>query len=154
MNAGQPNPHLVEDVSNSDRYEAEDRNDDECFIAGKVQFGILTFTVVAIDDQGQRGPGNISGTDFFEAMWNHLGTKVQVIETDWSTGSGMTTNIDELNRLTSQAGGGRTIDEGSKRTWTGRRAASKGFTDVTVVRALPPNTPGRYQEVVIRFRRP
>jgi hypothetical protein len=147
-------------------YYADDPTDPDFFIEGTVQArggeGVLTFIVLAV----KSGPGGavvrgaVRGSEFFDAMWAHFaaaGTAIDVIQAEWTTAPLLssvtfTTNLDAFNAAvlvspTREAAA-------SHGTPTGSYARGKGYTAVTVFRALPPGPTGPFDEVIVQFRRP
>jgi hypothetical protein len=92
----------------------------------------------------------LSGKDFFAAMMGHFGAAVRIIEGDWSSASGLTTNIEQLNRATAA---GLCVEDGAALTWTGLRATEHGYDRVTVIHALPQGAQGSYDSVRVHFCR-
>jgi hypothetical protein len=92
----------------------------------------------------------VSGKEFFAAMMDHFGGKAKIIEGNWSRASGLTTNLDQLNRATARGMG---IEDASALTWTGLRASEYGYDKVSVIQALPQGTQGNYDNVRVQFSR-
>jgi hypothetical protein len=109
---------------------------------------MLRFEAVAQLTTGQRG--SVSGREFFTAMMAHFGAKIRVIESNWQRASGLTTNIDQLNRAT---GAGLRVKDAAPLTWTGLRASEYGYDKVTVIEETPPGTQGNYDTVRVEFSR-
>jgi hypothetical protein len=112
---------------------------------------ILSFVVVAELPDGTRG--QVRGSEFFTAMMDHFGNAaVDVIEGQWeATNAAWTTNLSAFNKVT----GTTTITEEVAATQvpTGIYATRRGYTKVTVVKALPIGSRGSYTEVLIEFRK-
>ncbi len=88
-----------------------------------------------------------AGSWLFEIAWDHFVRAQKVVirgvRGDWTGGD----NLDTVNRLT--AGGTMTLEEASKRTWTYRQAAGKGFGRCQVLDAQ--GAPGQYSSVDVVF---
>lgn len=141
------NPNLtVVVVATATTFRAEDGTDPRFFIFATLISGVLRFEVVAKLVNGDRG--SVSGKELFAAMMSHFGGKVRIIEGNWSRASGLTTNIDLLNRATAA---GLTVEDAAPLTWTGLRASEYGFDKVDVVHALPSAAQGNYDEVRVQF---
>jgi hypothetical protein len=91
----------------------------------------------------------VTGKELFAAMMAHFGGKVKIIESNWSRASGLTTNIDLLNRAT---GAGLSVEDAAPLTWTGLRASDYGYDKVIVVHALPQGAQGNYTTFASNFR--
>lgn len=161
------NPNILErSVSNSATgYYAEDCTDPDFFIEGNVQEDggefVLTFIVLAVkrDPGGIARRGAIRGSEFFEAMWQHFaaaGTRIDAIQAEWTAAplsaiASFTTNLDAFNAAIHRF---PTLEIAALHgTPTGKYAASRGYSRVNIVRALPLGGMP-YNEVVVRFRRP
>jgi hypothetical protein len=92
----------------------------------------------------------VTGKEYFAAMMDHFGGKVRIIEGNWSRASGLTTNIDQLNRATAR---GMNAEDASALTWTGLRASEFGYDRVLVIHAFPQGTEGNYDDVRVHFGR-
>jgi hypothetical protein len=92
----------------------------------------------------------VSGKEFFAAMMAHFGGKVRIIEGNWSRASGLTTNIDQLNRATAA---GLKVKDAAPLTWTGLRASEYGYDKVTVTEETPPGAQGSYDTIRVEFSR-
>ena len=112
---------------------------------------VLSFIVVAELTDGTRG--RVRGHEFFTAMMDHFGDSgVDAIEGQWeTTNAAWATNLTAFNTLT----GTSNVPEEVAATWvpTGIYAARRGYTKVTVVKALPPGARGRYVDVLVEFRK-
>ncbi len=84
----------------------------------------------------------------FRQMMVHFGASVIAIEGNW-LGAG-SDNLIAINKLT--AGGGMTVEEAAKQTWTGMRAKDYGYMQVEVVGPLAA-TPGCYINVHVLFKK-
>jgi hypothetical protein len=142
------NPKLKVVTATATVFRAEDGGDPRFFLFATLASGVLRFEVVAQLASGERG--SVSGTELFAATMAHFGGKVRVIEGDWSRGSGLTTNLDQLNRATAA---GLSVEEAAPLTWTGLRASAYGYDKVTVVQALPQGAQGNYDAVRVQFSR-
>ena len=143
-----PNPPLRIVTATTSTFRAEDDSDPRFYLFATFVSGVLRFEVVAKRSTGERGA--VSGKQFFSAMMAHFGAKVTVIESDWSLASGLTTNIDSLNRATAA---GLSVEDAAVLTWTGLRASEHGFENVTILQALPPGAQGVYDSVRVLFHR-
>ena len=85
-------------MATTSTFRAEDGNDPRFYLFATLVSGVMRFEVVAKRMTGERGA--VSGKQFFAAMMAHFGAKVAIIESEWSMASGLTTNIDLLNRAT------------------------------------------------------
>jgi len=87
------------------------------------------------------------GTWMFEAAWDYFFRDQKVVirgvRGDWTSGD----NLDAVNRLT--VGGAMSLEEACKRTWTYRRAKSKGFSRYQYIDAR--GGPGQYVSVDVVF---
>ena len=95
-NMSAPNPQIkvIAAHTSATTFRAEDGTDPEFFIFGTVASGLLKFEVV------RKLPGKtstITGREFFDAMWAHLGSNVKVIEGSWDNTNPQ--RVDNLNRL-------------------------------------------------------
>jgi hypothetical protein len=148
------NPNIKEDPRNTPTsYHAEDCNDSRFFIEGSIRSGgggALDFIVVAQLPDGTRGA--VSGTELFDAMWDHLGASARVIEGNWSTADpNLTTNLSAFNAALRSNTNLTERDAALNYTPTGNYARNKGFTNVSIVQALPVGQRGNYTDVVVRF---
>jgi hypothetical protein len=85
-------------------------------------------------------------------MMAHFGDRVAIVEGDWTDyDPDLRENLDEFNRGTAA---GRSEQQAAADTWTGRRAGDHGFTQVEIVRALPPRAAGQYRVVLAHFKKP
>jgi len=126
---------------------AEDDADKRFYIVGTLGSGLLRFEVIARLADGTRG--NVRGRDFFDAMMQHFGVKVRIIEGTWTRAHGLTTNLDLFNQAT--AAGLGPEQAALVATKTGQWADAHGFTKVVFQKLQPRNAPGHYDEVVVRF---
>ena len=150
------NPNLREDtVSNSAvSYRAEDRTDPSSFfIEGSLRIErgetILSFLEVAELPDGTRG--SVRGFEFFDAMMNHFGSSVNVIEGEWTrTNPNWVTNLQAFNRASLVLA---KLEDAAAATPTGKYAARLNFTKIEIVRSRPVGAIGQFNRVVVRFRR-
>jgi hypothetical protein len=142
------NPNLRIVTATSSTFRAEDAGDNRFYLIATLVSGCLRFEVVAQLSGGERG--TVSGSAFFEAMMTHFGARVTIIEGHWSQASGLTTNLDQLNRATAA---GLTVEDAAPLTWTGLRASEYGFDRVSVLQALPQGAQGHYDTVRVHFSR-
>jgi len=129
-------------------FRAEDGRDSRFYLFATLASGVLRFEVVAQQVTGERG--SVSGKQFFAAMMDHFGAKVMSIESEWSKASGLTANLDLLNRATAA---GLSVEAAAPLAWTGLRASENGYDKVTVVQALPQGSQGNYDSVRVHFSR-
>jgi hypothetical protein len=141
-------PNLILVTATAATFRAEDGSDPRFYCFATLVSGVLRFEVVAQLSMGERG--SVSGKEFFTAMMAHFGANVRIIEGNWSKASGLTTNIDQLNRATA---GGLSIEVAASLTWTGLRASEFGYDKVSVLQALPQRAQGNYDTVHIQFGR-
>jgi hypothetical protein len=134
---------------------AADATDNRFFIeAGLRSAGgetVLSFIVVAELPDGTRG--QVRGSEFFAAMMDHFGNAaVDVIEGQWeTTNPAWATNLKAFNAITGATNA--TEEVAATRAPTGIYATRRGYTRMTVVRALPPAARGNYTEVLVQFRK-
>jgi hypothetical protein len=140
------NPALNAVTATATVYRAEDGGDTRFYIFATLISGVLRFEVVAKLATGDRG--SVTGIEFFDAMMAHFGGKVKVIEGNWSRASGLTTNLDRLNRATAA---GLSVEDAAPLTWTGLRASAFGYDQVTVLHVLPQGAQGNYEDVRVDF---
>lgn len=143
-----PNPNLGVVTATASMFRAEDSGDPRFFLFATLVSGVLRFEVVTRLPAGGRGA--VSGKEYFAAMMDHFGAKVRVIEGNWSRGSGLTTNLDLLNRATAA---GLSVEDAAPLTWIGLRASEYGYDKVTVIQALPQGAQGNYDDVRVEFSR-
>ncbi|WP_412030565.1 polymorphic toxin-type HINT domain-containing protein [Deinococcus yunweiensis] len=89
-------------------------------IQAQVVNGVLKLAV-------KKAPGTPSGREMFEEAWGQLGSKVQQIEGYWMPGGDMADNFVSFNNALAT---GLSPEQAAMQTWTGKMAASKGFTQV------------------------
>ena len=142
------NPNLKVVTATASAFRAEDRSDPHFYIFATLVSGVLRLEVVARLATGTRG--SVSGKEFLDAMMAHFGGKVRIIESNWSRASGLTTNIDQLNRA---AAAGLSVEDAAPLTWKGLRASEYGYDKVTVIHALPQGAHGNYEDVRVQFNR-
>jgi hypothetical protein len=134
---------------------ASDATDSRFFIEASLRTRgaetILSFIVVAELLDGTRG--QVRGSEFFTAMMNHFGdAAVDVIEGQWeTTNSAWTTNLKAFNKATATTNDSE--ESAATQVPTGIYATRRGYTKVTVVKALPPGARGNYTEVLVEFRK-
>jgi hypothetical protein len=152
-----PNPNIQVDSSQTGprAYFATDATDPRFSIEASLRTRgtetILSFIVVAELPDGTRG--QVRGSEFFTAMMNHFGdAAVDVIEGQWeTTNAAWATNLTAFNRITAAT---NVTEEGAAtQVPTGIYATRRGYTRVTVVKALPPRARGHYTEVLVEFRK-
>ena len=112
-----------------------------------------SMTIALLDETGKLTLGmdrlkgsTISGKQMFQMVMEHFGSRVDVIEGNWSYGD----NLAEFNKLVAD---GTPLKTAARATWTGKRAADYGFTSVRITRGIPA-TDGGYSAVSAQFRRP
>ena len=114
-------------LATTTNFRAEDPNDPRFFIFATLGSGVLRFEVIAQLSTGERG--TVTGKGLFGAMMAHFGGRVRSIEANWSRASGLTTNLDQLNRAMI-AGLGE--NDAASLTWTGLRASEFGYDKIAV----------------------
>jgi hypothetical protein len=152
-----PNPNVQVDPSQTGprAYFATDATDPRFSIEASLRTRgtetILSFIVVAELSDGTRG--QVRGSEFFTAMMDHFGdAAVDVIEGQWeTTNSAWTTNLNVFNKATGTTN--VTEEVAATQVPTGIYATRRGYTRVTVVKALPPGARGNYTEVLVEFRK-
>jgi hypothetical protein len=142
------NPSLSIVTATNSTFWAEDGSDPRFYLLATLASGVLRFEIVAQLATGERG--SVSGKQFFAAMMAHFGAGVRIIEGNWTRASGMTTNLDQLNRATAA---GLSVENAAPLTWTGLRACEYGYDKVTVIHALPQMAQGNYDSVRVHFSR-
>ena len=110
------------------------------FIIGELVNRQLSFIVENLPKDGSGCPGKW----MFSEMMKHFGSGVSAIEGLW-VGS-LSDNLAVANALSAT---GLALEEAAKATWTGKQAASWGFTQVHVVSAK--GTTGKYTMVRVLF---
>lgn len=148
MHSPPTNPNLNIITASGSVFRGEDRNDPRFYLFATLISGVLRFEVVARLATGERS--TVSGKEFFAAMMDHFGAQVRIIEGSWSRASGLTTNIDLVNRAT--AAGLKVVDA-APLTWTGLRASEYGYDKVTVIEETPPGAQGNYDTIRVEFSR-
>lgn len=112
---------------------------------------VLSFIVLAELLDGTRG--QVRGSEFFNAMMDHFGNDaVDVIEGQWETINPIWgTNLKAFNTIfvTTNV----TEEAAATRVPTGIYATRRGYSNVTIVQALPPGKRGSYTEVLVEFRK-
>ncbi len=141
-----PNMNLRTITAIPSVFHVEDAGDPRFYIFATLTSGVLRFEVVARMLDG--GRGSVTGKEFFAAMMAHFGGRINLIESKWSATSGMTTNLDLVNRATAS---GMSIEDAATLTWTGRRASDFGFGQVLGVQST--GNAGTYQIVRVQFGR-
>ncbi len=142
------NPNLNIVTATNSTFRGEDCSDPRFYILTTLASGVLQFEVVAQLTAGNRG--SVSGKEFFAAMMAHFSANVRIVEGSWSRASGLTTNIDQLNRATAA---GLSVKDAAPLTWTGLRASEYGYDKVTVTLATPPGAQGNYDTARVEFSR-
>lgn len=112
---------------------------------------VLGFIVVAELPDGTRG--RVRGHEFFAAMMDNFGNDaVDVIEGQWEVANALWgTNLSAFNALT--AASHVSERDAAAQVPTGKYATRRGFTKLTVVRALPVGARGRYTDVLVEYRK-
>jgi hypothetical protein len=87
-----------------------------------------------------------SGRWMFDQMMGHFGSAVSAVQGFW-TGP-LSDNLKELNGLTAA---GMPIEAAATGTWTGKRAADWGCTQVQVLSTI--GTTGSYSKVHVLFKK-
>lgn len=142
------NPSLSIITASGATFRAEDTNDPRFYIFATLISGVLRFEVVARLPTGERS--TVSGKEFFAAMMANFGAGVRIIEGTWSRASGLTTNIDQVNRATAA---GLKVKDAAPLTWTGLRASEYGYDKVTVIEEAPLGAQGNYDTIRVEFSR-
>lgn len=142
------NPNLAIVLATASTFRAEDRTDPRFYLFATLVAGVLRFEVVARQVTGERGA--VTGREFFAEMMGHFGAKVRVLEGNWDSTSGLTTNIDQMNRA---AAAGLGPEEAAALTWTGMRACEFGYNQVRVIAVDPPGATGHWIGVRVEFSR-
>ena len=106
-------------------------------IAATVENGVLKLAV-------KKALGTPSGKEMFEEAWGALGSKVQQIEGYWMPGGDMADNFISFNNALAK---GLSPEQAAMQTWTGKMAASKGFT-VPVIKV------GDRGQIIATFSKP
>jgi hypothetical protein len=140
------NPNLNVVSATPSTFRAEDANDPRFYLFATLVSGVLRFEVVAQLPTGERG--SISGKELLAAMMAHFGARVRIIEGNWGTASGLTTNIDQLNFATAA---GLSLEDAAHLTWTGLRASEYGYDKVAVIQESPQGVQGNYNSVLVHF---
>jgi hypothetical protein len=141
-----PNLHVI--TATASVFRVRDANDPRFYLFSTLGVGVLRFEVVAKLATGERG--SVSGKVFFAAMMAHFGARVKIIEGNWTLASGLTTNLDIVNRATAA---GLSKEAAAALTWTGLRASDFGYDQVTVISSDPDDAPGQYVKMQVRFNR-
>jgi hypothetical protein len=98
MSAPNPNIKVIPSQTSASTFRAEDCKDIDFFIFGTVGSGVLKFEVVR---KLPNKTSTITGREFFDVMWAHLGSKVKVIEGSWdNTNPQRVDNLDWFNHNT------------------------------------------------------
>ncbi len=87
----------------------------------------------------------LHGTQMFMAMMKHFKGRVKIVRGRWEKDSNLKTYKEGLQK-------GLTREEAAGKTWTGKRAASYGFTKVRIVSELIDESQHGY--VLVEFRKP
>lgn len=150
-----PNPQVkvIAAQTSATTFRAEDCTDPDFFIFGTVGSGLLKFEVV------RKLPGKtstITGREFFDAMWAHLGSRVKVIEGSWDTTNPQ--RVDNLNRFNQATANPNVPLEVAAllATRTGQWADDLGYTKVGFVLLDPdpqtdPKARGNFTKVIVHF---
>jgi hypothetical protein len=126
---------------------AEDDADRRFYVVGTLGSGLLRFQVIARLPDGTKG--TVTGREFFDALMQHFGVKVRIIEGSWIRASGLTTNLDLFNQATAA---GLTPEQAAVvATKTGRWADAYGFSNVHMVDLVPRHAVGHYDKVIAQF---
>jgi hypothetical protein len=150
-----PNIRVDPNQTGPSAYYATDRTDPRFYIEASLRTSggetVLSFIVVAQLPDGTRG--QVRGSEFFTAMMDHFGNAVvDVIEGQWeTTNPAWMTNLDAFNAVTGTTN--VTEEVAATRVPTGIYATRRGYTKVTVVKALPVGARGSYTEVLVEYRK-
>ena len=101
--------------------------------------GTLRYTVRT----SERTP---SGQEMFDGLWDAIGGDVRRIRGAWRAVPRWTANLDTFNDGIRQ---GLSPEQAALRTWTGKMARRKGFTEVVDINLV--GTPGNYTKVQVLF---
>lgn len=137
---------LVVSIATTSNFRAADPTDPRFSVLATLFSGILKFEIIAQLPSGQRGSN--PGKAYFNEMMSHFGAAVRIIESDWSISSGLTTNIDALNRATAA---GLNLTDAASFTWTGLRSSEYGFVNVKVLSATPTGSGHTFESVRVQF---
>jgi hypothetical protein len=152
-----PNQNIRVDPNQTgpNAYFAADRTDPRFHIEASLRTRgtetILSFIVIAELPDSTRG--QVRGKEFFNAMMDHFGdAAVDVIEGQWeTTNTAWATNLNVFNAITGTTNA--TEEVAATRVPTGIYATRRGYTNVTVVKALPVGARGNYTEVLVEYRK-
>ena len=145
-NMSNPSIHAVKKTRNE--YRAVDGNNHRWFIEGTLQSnGNLAFQVVREDSSDR---SSIRGHEFFDAMMEHFGDQVKVIEGHWTDTPGFDTNLKIFNEKTLA---GDSKQEAAFATKTGTWAKKRGYKKLKRVDTIPDNFPGGYEQVLVEFEK-
>jgi hypothetical protein len=152
-----PNPNIQVDPSQTGprAFFAADATDPRFFIEASLRTRggetVLSFIVVAELQDGTRG--QVRGSEFFTAMMGHFGAAaVDVIEGQWeTTNPAWITNLAAFNTATATTNVSEEV--AATQVPTGIYAGRRGYTNVTIVKALPAGARGSYAEVLVEFRK-
>jgi hypothetical protein len=111
------------------------------FIWGELTSGVLAFIVENRPKDGTGCPGKWT----FDQMMRHFGDNVTAIRGCWTYGD----NLATVNTLTT--GAAIAVEDAARWTWTGKRAAEWGYTQIQLVGAT--GQPGAFVNVQVLFRK-
>ncbi|MGW6981600.1 polymorphic toxin-type HINT domain-containing protein [Streptomyces sp. NPDC054932] len=101
-------------------------------------------------------PGLPSGSQMLEgaiSAFEGVGRKITGIRASWNSTDGLTGNLDSFNKAILE--GGMTPDEAVWKTFTGKFAQRKGFTNAWIDKDNSlPMPGGGYREIMVHFTRP
>ncbi len=130
-------------------YKAEDCTDPTFYIFGTVGSGVLKFEVVT---KTSTKSSNIRGEDFFNAMMDHFGSSVKIIEGNWDdTNPERTSNLDYFNKATGSSN--ISLEQAALvAPRTGQWADGRGYTKVKFITLDPNDTArGKFTKVVVQY---
>jgi hypothetical protein len=153
MSALNPNIKVTSSPTSATTFRTEDGNDSDFFIFGTVGNGVLKFEVVR---KLPNKTSTITGREFFDAMWAHLGSKVKVIEGSWDNTNPQ--RVDNLKRFNQATANPKVPLETAAlvATRTGQWADDLGYSKVTFILLDPdpqtgPNARGHFTKVIVYF---
>ena len=113
------------------------------FILGElVSGGQVSFIVENLPKDGTGCPGKW----MFNQMMTHFGSSVTAVQGYWI--GPLSDNLKEVNSLTAA---GISLEAAAQGTWTGKRAADWGYTQVQVLSIM--GTPGNYRKAHVLFKK-
>jgi len=132
-------------------YALSDSRYNNLFVEGRLEGETLSLYIYTKTPSGERSP-LIRGKEAFAKVMEHFGPEVKRIKGNWTTSTSEkygSDNLKTLNELTSK---GISIEDAAKETWTGKQAATFGFTQVK--KTFSEGSPGQYSLVEVLFTKP